>query len=79
MRQRKFVRQGVVMRDQQPAAASLLDMMQPITCNMPAKFAQREAHIILHQVSNGVVIFHLVHQGIAADAKSRSWNLHDDV
>ena len=67
------------MRDQQPAAASLLDMMQPITCDMPGKFAQPEAHIILHQLAKGVVILHLAPHGIAPHAKSRSWNLHDHV
>ena len=47
------------MRDQQPAAASLLDMMQPVACNMPGNFAEREAHVILHQLAKCPVILHL--------------------
>src|SRR5687768_990482 len=67
------------MRDQQPAATSLLDMMQPSACDMPGKFAQPEAHITLHYLAECVVILYLAPQGIAPDAKSRSWNLHDYV
>src|SRR5512139_3749017 len=67
------------MRDQQPTAASLLDMMQPTACDVPAKFAQPEAHVILRHLAKGAVIFQLVPHGIACHAKRRSWNLHDHV
>ena len=67
------------MRNQEPAAAPLIEMMQSIACNMPGNFAEPEAHVPLHQLAKRIVVLYLVHEGFAPDANCGSRNTHDHI
>ena len=64
------------MRNQQPATATLFEMMQPVACGCLRKLADGEARVIVYDPVKHFVRPHFLHRSIAIHSKSYTRDLH---
>ena len=68
MGERKSVGQSTIVGCQDPAAATLLQMVEAVTCGRPGELPVGEARIGLHSMTNGGIVGDFPSEKIATNA-----------